>query len=213
MWSTQHFVKMVSTRKMKNQQKRQLSHLDETLNDSAIGNSVNVNVSERETLEQEANCQPNDFRRLDNSERQNQVIDNHIDDQITRAVSSAVMIVENCTQDAILTAIDKVVIARVEMVVKSITGSTGHRINSEVQNPDRKNFVWNIRNFPIMLASSWLDLDNELNRNDETRNKEDFEDGDFPAFRPKYERRAHAHHSINLFCPEQINAFNFFHSL
>ena len=137
---------MVSTRKNKNQQKRQLSHLDETLNDSAIGNSVNVNVSEKETLEQETNGRPNDFGRLENSERQNQVIENHIDGEITRAVSSAVMTVENRTHDAILTAIDNVVIARVEMAVKSITGSTGHWINSEVQNPDRENFVWYIRN-------------------------------------------------------------------
>ena len=93
---------------------------------------------------QETNSQHDDFGRLDNSERQNQVIENHIDDQITRAVSSAVMTVKNRTHDAILTAIDNVIIARVEMAVKSITGSKGHRINSEVQNPDRENFVWYI---------------------------------------------------------------------
>ena len=62
----------------------------------------------------------------------------------------------------------------------------------------------------MMLASSWLDLDNELNRNDETCNNEDFEDCDFPAFRPNYDRRAHAHHSINMFCPEHMNAFTLF---
>ena len=139
-------MKLVSTQKKQNQQKRQLSHLDETLIDSAIGNSVNVNVSEKEALEQETNGQHNDSGRLDNSERQNQGIENHIDDQITRAVDSAVMTVENRTHDAILTAIDNVVIARVEMAVKLITGSTGHRINSEIQNPDREHFVWNIRN-------------------------------------------------------------------
>ena len=33
---------MVSTRKKGNQQKMQLSHLDETLNDFVLGNSVNV---------------------------------------------------------------------------------------------------------------------------------------------------------------------------
>ena len=37
---------MVSTGKKRNQQKRQLSQLDETLNDFVTGNSVNVNVSE-----------------------------------------------------------------------------------------------------------------------------------------------------------------------
>ena len=143
---------MVSTRKKKNQQKRQHSHLDETLNDSAIGNSVNVNVSGSETFEQETNGQLNDFGRLGNSERQNQGIENHIDDQITRAVDSAVMTFENRRHDAILTAIDNVVIARVEMAVKSITVSTGHRINSEIQNPDRDHFVWNTRN----TRSCWL---------------------------------------------------------
>ena len=104
-----------------------------------------MNVSERKTLEQETNCQPNNFGRLDNGERQNQVLENHIDNQITRAVSSAVMTVENRTHEAILRAIDIVVITRFEMAVKSIRGSTGHRINSEVQNPDRENFVCYIR--------------------------------------------------------------------
>ena len=45
-----------------------------------------------------------------------------------------------------------------------------------------------------MSASSRLALDNELNRNDETRNDEDFDDGDCPALKPNYDRRAHAHH-------------------
>ena len=54
---------MVSTRKKKNQQKRQLSQLAETLNDFVIGNSVNVNVWENEILEQQTNGQPSDFEK------------------------------------------------------------------------------------------------------------------------------------------------------
>ena len=184
---------MVSTRKKKNQQKRQLSQLDQTLNDFVVGNSVNVNVSESENLEQQTNGQPNDFERVENSARPNQVIESNIDDQITRAVSSAVMTVENRMHDAILTAIGNVVITRVEMAVKSITGLTGHGTNSEVQNPDRRDFLGNIRNTPLTSASSRLDLDIELNRYDETRKYEDFEDGDFPALKSNCDRRAHAH--------------------
>ena len=75
------------------------------------------------------------------------------------------------------------------MVVKVITGLTGHGTNGEVQNPDRRDFFGNIRNTPLLSASSWLDLENELNRNDETRNDEDFEDGEFPALKPNYDRR------------------------
>ena len=44
------------------------------------------------------------------------------------------MTVENRMHDAILAVIDNVVIPRVEMAVKSITNSTGHGTNSEVQN-------------------------------------------------------------------------------
>ena len=130
--------------------------------------------------------------------RQNQVIENRIDDQFTRVVISAVMNVESRMHDAILTAIDNVVIPRVELAVKSITGSAGHGTSSEVQNPDRRDFLGNIRNTLVMSASSRLDLDNELNRNDETRNDVDLEEGDFPALNFNYDRREHADHNIIL---------------
>ena len=117
------------------------------------------------------------------------------DDQYTRAVSSAVMTVENRMHDAILTARDKVVIAKVEMAVKSITDLTGHETSSEVQNNDRRDLLGNTRNTPPMPASNRLDLDNDINRNDETRSNEDFDEGDFLALRPHHDRRAHAYHS------------------
>ena len=171
---------MVFTRKKKNQEKRQLSQLVETLNDFVMGNSVNVNVLESVKLEQRTNGQPYDFERVDNGARQNQVTENNIGSQITRVISSAVMTVENCMHDAILTAIHNAVIPRVEMAVKPNTGSTGHGTNNEDRNSDRRDFLGNNRNTPLLSASSRLDLDNELNRKDETRNNEDFEDGDFP---------------------------------
>ena len=89
-------------------------------------------------MEQQTNGQPNDFERVDNNARQKQVIENNIDDQTTRAVICAVEIVEKRMHDATWTAIDNGLIPTVEMTVKSITGSTGHGTNSEVQNPDRK---------------------------------------------------------------------------
>ena len=62
---------MVSARKKKNQQKRQLSQLDEPLNHFAFGNSVNVNLLEIENLEQQTKGQPNGFERVDIGARQN----------------------------------------------------------------------------------------------------------------------------------------------
>ena len=45
----------------------------------------------------------------------------------------------------------------------------------------------------LMSASSRLDLNIEQERNVETRNVGNFEEGDFPVLRPIYDRRAHAH--------------------
>ena len=50
---------------------------------------MNVIVPESEKLEQLTNDQSNDCERADNSVRQNKVLENKIDDQVFRAVSSA----------------------------------------------------------------------------------------------------------------------------
>ena len=58
---------MVSTRKKKNQKKRQLSQLHETLIEFLIGTNIIVNVSEDEYLEQETNGQSNDLESVNDS--------------------------------------------------------------------------------------------------------------------------------------------------
>ena len=47
-----------------------------------------------------------------------------------------------------------------------------------------------------MSASSRLDSKIEQDKIDETRDIENFEDGDFPAWRPNYDRGAHVHHTL-----------------
>ena len=113
---------MFSTPKKTNQQKNQLSQLDETLNGFAIGNCVNVSILKSENLEQLTNGRSNDFKRADKSVCQNQVIENRFDEQVTRAVSGALMTVKIRMHDASLRTIDNVVTPRVDMAVKSITG-------------------------------------------------------------------------------------------
>ena len=96
---------------------------------------------------------------------------------------------------AFFTAMYKVVIPRVEMVVKSITGSSAHGLGSEVLYHDRRDFLVNTGNTPLMSASSRVDLNTNQDRNDETREKENFEHGDFPAIKSNDDRRTQAHHS------------------
>ena len=94
-----------------------------------------------------------------------------------------------------LTAMDTLVLPRFERATRSITGSTGHGHIRDVQNPGRRNFLWNTGNTPVMLACSRLGSNTNQNRNDVARNEENFEGCDFPAIRPILDRRAHAHHN------------------
>ena len=77
---------------------------------------------------------------------------------------------------------------------RSITGSSRHGPKSTVHNPARRDFVWNAENTPLMSASSRLYLDIDQDRIDETRDIEDFVDGDFPPSRPSCDRQAHTRH-------------------
>ena len=93
---------------------------------------------------------------------------------------------------------DDVVFPRLEMAVRSINVSSGHRPDSVVQNPDKRNFLGNNENTPSKSASSRLDLNNDEDRIDETRDIETFEDRDFPALRPNYDRQAHTQHRYRI---------------
>ena len=106
-----------------NRQKRQLSQYNETLNDFTIGNNSHVGLSENENLEKQTNGQPTALEIVDKVARQNQVIEKNIDDQITRAVSTAVLTVENYMPDAILTAVVNMIVRSLVWVsVKWMTG-------------------------------------------------------------------------------------------
>ena len=100
---------MVITRKKRNQQKK-LSHLNETLDDFIIGNATGKSAMENETLEEQTNGQHNYLERFVDSESQNQVIEKSVDDKIRRLVDNVDSTVEICGQDAILTALDKVLL-------------------------------------------------------------------------------------------------------
>ena len=80
-------------------------------------------VTEIGNLEQRTSGHHKDFERFVDNACQNQVSGNNTDDRIRDAVDSAVIVVGNRMYDAILTAINDVVIPRVEMAVRSITAS------------------------------------------------------------------------------------------
>ena len=168
---------MVSTHKVRSQQKRQSSQINKTSNNFVCGSNTNVGLIENETLESQndghySNSEKNADGEI--SACQNEVIGINIDDRIRKAVDSSVKTVENGLHDAILTVMDDIVPPRVEMAVKSITGSSGHRPNSTVQNPDRRDFIGNTENTPLKSISNRLDVNIDQDRIDETRDVENF---------------------------------------
>ena len=192
-----YLVKKVSTRKKKHQHKRQFSRLNETSNDFEIGKDSKTSALENETLVSQTNSCPKNIGRIifgENSACHD--LENIIGDRIRKAVDNAVMTVANRMHDAMLTAINNVQIPRVEMVVRSITESLGRWPSIVVRNSDQKNFTGNNGNNPLKSISSQIDMNVDQDRNIETRIVENFENGNFPALRPIFDRRAHAHHMV-----------------
>ena len=95
---------MVSTRKKKSQNERQLVWLDDLLNEFIIGNGKTVTTMEKETLIAQAKDHHEDFDRIIDNASQNQVLGSITDDRNRNAVDSAVIAAKKCMHDAILTA-------------------------------------------------------------------------------------------------------------
>ena len=119
------------------------SLLRETLNDFIIGNNVNTDAIENESLEPQSKGFVNNFGTSsvgENSIGHDQGFGKNIADKIRKEVDNAIMVVENRVHDGILAAMDNVIIPRVEMAVKSIIESSGRGAGSMVQNPDQRDF-------------------------------------------------------------------------
>ena len=94
--------------------------------------------------------------------------------------------------DAILTAMDIVLLPQFKMAKRSMNESSGQGPSSVAQNPHRKDFSGNYENTPLMSASRRSHLNIEQERYGETRNARKFKGGKFPALRHNYNRQPHA---------------------
>ena len=90
---------------------------------------------------------------------------------------------------------DNVVKPREEMAVKLFTASSGRRPSSVVQNPDQRDFLRNVEDTPLITAFNRTKLNINDYRNDETKNNETAEIGNFPAHRSIFDWRMHTYYS------------------
>ena len=133
---------MVYFRKKKHQ-KKTLNQLTDNLTYFFSGKNTNANSIGIENSDLHTKDLINNFERSrvdESNASQNQVIEKILPDKIRKEVDSIVMAVENRVHEAILTAMNNVVMPRVEKTVRSITESSGRRPSSMVQNLLRGTF-------------------------------------------------------------------------
>ena len=114
------------------------NRLDETFSTCVIGNGITLETLGNQTLAPQANYCHENFEKIVQSASQKQIRGSVTDNRNGDAFDSAVNAVESCMHDAILTAMNYVLIPRVEMAVRSVRGSSRNGPNSLLQNLDRR---------------------------------------------------------------------------
>ena len=116
--------------------------------------------------------------------------------KVRSEVDNAMITVETRVQDAVLTAIQNLVIPRVELAMKSADASSGRSIGGNVLEPDQRDFSGNIEGLQS-TASSRINSRTDLNRIDETRGN--ITVGDLLVNERNIDRQTHTHHTNSLF--------------
>ena len=85
--------------------------------------------------------------------------------------------VENRVQNAVLTAMENLVILRVELAIKSANAPSGRSVHGNVLEPHQRDFLGNVERLQ-MTASSRINSNRDLNRIDRTRGNFTAQEGD-----------------------------------
>ena len=122
---------MVPTRNKKQQSKKLLSQLNESDPDFMIGQSNHEFQTESRANAADGNISSNDTNnptQVSFSQVDTHTIEKTIVNKVGSEVNSVMTTVETRVQDAVLTAVEDLVILRVEQAMKSVTASTGRRL-------------------------------------------------------------------------------------
>ena len=95
-------------------------------------------------------------------------LEEHIVSKVRSEVDSVITTVETRIQDAVLTAIESLVIPSVELAMKSASAFSGQSLDGNVLKLDQRDFSGNVQGLQ-MTASSRLNSHTDLNKIDETR--------------------------------------------
>ena len=116
--------------------------------------------------------------------------------------------VETRVQDAVLTAIENLVIPRLELFMKPSNVTSGRGIDANVLELDQREFL-RITEGLRMTASSRINSHTELKRNDETRGNITVEENDLMVNEKNSHRQTYAHHMVTTKKhPQEIPEFH-----
>ena len=113
--------------------------------------------------------------------------------KVRSEVENVITTIETKVRDAILTAIESLVVPGVELAIKSVNAFYGRDVSSVVPDPNQKEFPGNIEGLQ-MTASSRINSITELNKIDETRGNITNESGDLSINGKDFDRQTRTHH-------------------
>ena len=163
---------MVSTRKKRQSNRRLLIHLDDFDQDTVIGNATsgrqeNIVVSESTNDRDFTVGTSNNNIAINESMVSVKTLGRCFNERIDREMSNIVDTVEDRIQNAILTAIDNIVVPKIELATRSINASSGRDVTGVSANSERGEQVG--INAPFENASENNNFLHISNVNDETR--------------------------------------------
>ena len=137
---------MVFTRKKRQSNRRLLSQLDDFDQDMFIGNAVserqeNAVVNEGTNDRDFTVGTSNNDSVINGNAMSVKTLERCFNERIDREMSNIIDTVEDRIQNAILTAIDKIVAPKIELAIGSINASSGRDVTSVSANSERREHV------------------------------------------------------------------------
>ena len=126
-------------------------------------------------------------------------------------VDNVVTTVKTRVQDAVLTAIENLVIPGVELAMKSANASSGRSVDGNVLKPDQKGFLGNVEGLQ-RTASSKILSHRDFNKIDETRGNFTVEEGDLVVNERNFELQTDTHDMVTgENAPQETSDFLYVH--
>ena len=104
--------------------------------------------------------------------------------------------VETRHQEAVLTAIENIVVPGVELAMKSDKASSGRSLDGNVLEPDHRDFSGKVEGLQ-MTTSSRVNSHTDLGNIHQTRGNYTVEGGDLLVIERNVERQTYTHHSMS----------------